>query len=104
MKYYFNMNVFYVKGYKNAAIYDTNNDKVYSVDNYGREIIEKMMSSEIITLDVEKEYLEELKKLGLISETKNTLFNKNFEKPKARLRYAWLEITEACTIWTSNNR
>lgn len=99
MKYYLNTNVFYVKGYKNSAIYDTKNNKVYSVDDYGRSIIEKLLAGERITLlDIEKEYIEELEKLELLSEKMNIMHDNLIEKPRPKLRYAWLEITEACNL------
>lgn len=96
MGLYFKENVFFVKGYKNAAIYDTNNNKVYAVDKYGREIIEDMLSGKEICVDMEREYLEDLEKLDLL--TKVNVSNKKFKIPNAKLVYAWLEITEACNL------
>ena len=103
MRLYFKDNVHFVKGYKNAAIYDTNNNKVYAIDEYGKQIIENMIEGKEIDVDIEKEYLEELKKLELLTDINNSS-NEKIKIPNAKLIYAWLEITEACTIWSSKNR
>lgn len=97
MDLYFKENVYFVKGYKNAAIYDNNNDKVYAIDEYGKEIIENMLAGKIIESEIEQEYIENLKKMELLTD-KNNESNQNFEEPKVKLIYAWLEITEACNL------
>lgn len=97
MRLYFKDNVHFVKGYKNAAIYDTNNNKVYALDEYGKQIIENMIEGKEIDVDIEKEYLEELKKLELLTDV-NNCSNEKIKIPNAKLIYAWLEITEACNL------
>lgn len=97
MELYLQNNVYFVKGHKNAAIYDTNNNKVYAVDEYGKQIIDNMISGKEIHLEIEKSYLQKLKELDLLTEIKSDL-SKEIKIPDSKLIYAWLEITEACNL------
>lgn len=97
MRLYFEEYAHFVKGYKNAAIYDTKNNKVYAMDDYGKQIVERMLNGEEIFEGIEKEYLEKLKKLKLITEIDNNS-NEKIDIPNAKLVYAWLELTEACNL------
>lgn len=97
MDLYFEENVYFVKGYKNAAIYDTNNNKVYAVNDDGKYIIEKLLAGKEIKEENEKQYLDELKKLKLLTNEKKDLYMK-IEMPTAKIIYAWLEITEVCNL------
>lgn len=97
MRLYFKDNVHFVKGYKNAAIYDTNNNKVYAIDEYGKQIIENMIKGKEIDVEIEKEYLDKLKELELLTDFNNSS-NGKVKIPNAKLIYAWLEITKACNL------
>ena len=94
---YFKDNVHFVKGYKNAAIYDNNKDKVYAINDYGKEIIEKMLLGKVIESEIEQEYIDNLKKMEILTD-KNNYAKQDFKIPKVKLIYAWLEITEACNL------
>lgn len=43
MKLFINNNCRFVKGFKNAAIYDFNNNKVFSINETGKNIIIKAL-------------------------------------------------------------
>lgn len=41
---------YFIKGYKNAAIYDLNNNKVYSINEYGKYLIDAVITNTNIAL------------------------------------------------------
>lgn len=94
MKLYLNNNCRFVKGFKNAAIYDFNNNKVYSINETGKYIIEKTLLGKDL-LDEELLYIKELLKLNLLSEDN---FIQNDDIPQKQINFAWLEITEKCNL------
>lgn len=67
MKLYININCRFVKGFKNAAIYDFNNNKVFAINESGKKIIEKGLCGQKL-LEEEKLYINELLDLHLLSE------------------------------------
>lgn len=97
MKFYFKENINYILGYKNAAIYDNIHNKVYSINEDGKKIIEKALLGKRLENKIEKDYISELEKMDLITHKKlnDTIVIK---KPKPKLIYAWLEITEKCNL------
>ena len=95
MKIYINSNCRFVKGYKNAAFYDFNHNKVYAINNSGRKIIENALIGNKISSD-DEEYIKKLLDLNLLSLVE-PLLDKD-EIPKNSLNFAWLEITEKCNL------
>lgn len=95
MSIYISDNCRFVKGFKNAAFYDFNNNKVFAINNIGRKIIEDALNGNKISFDDEK-YIEKLLNLNLLSTVKS-LSDKD-EIPKNDLKFAWLEITEKCNL------
>jgi radical SAM protein with 4Fe4S-binding SPASM domain len=93
-------NCYLVNGYRNAAIYDLNNCKVYSINSEGKDIIIKYLkNTKLIGNKKEKEYMEILKKYDLLTENIDVSNRKSMiDKPEPRLRYAWLEITGSCNL------
>lgn len=87
----------FIKGYKNAAIYDLKNCKVYSLNEYGKLAVEKCLHNPKELSEVEREYISELEKMNLLINDNNKSDNEII-MPKAKLRYAWLELTEACNL------
>lgn len=93
-----NENVVYVKGVKNGAIYSFKDNKVYSINSEGCEIIEMVANNDINSLNIQqKEFIEKLINLGI--------YNSNYEihpyvekKRIACLDMVWLEITQACNL------
>ena len=96
MKLYLKEDVYFVCGYKNAAIYDTINKKVYAINSYGKEILTKLLKDNEIKKKVEIDFIDTLKKLDLLTNKKTRKCI--IEEPKTKLNYAWLEITEACNL------
>lgn len=91
-------NVYFVKGFKNAAIYDLNNKQVYAVNEIGKNLLEKYLEDENAKLDSdEKEYIDKLVELNLLTKNKENR-TKELKKPKERLIYTWLEITDRCNL------
>ena len=90
----------FVKGAKNAAIYDLNNKKVYSINHIGKAILEDFIIDQN-RLDTKGfEYINKLYELGLIEETStiNNEIDESFSFPKISLPYVWLELTEKCNL------
>ena len=52
---------YFIKGYKNAAIYDLNNNKVYSINEYGKYLIDAVITNTNIALSKKDlEYLDNI--------------------------------------------
>ena len=62
--YQINENVVYVQGAMNGAIYDFNDRKVYSINNVGCEIINRLYLQN--QLEADRNFLDQLKSMGLI--------------------------------------
>lgn len=89
---------YFVKGHKNATIYDLKEEKVYSINEEGKEILCKVLGKNVADFSkIENEFINELKKLNLIEEARIHKKN-NIEKSNPNLKYVWLEITEACNL------
>lgn len=95
MKLYLAKKCKYVTGKVNAAIYDLKKNKVYSINLEGRKIIDKILNSNFEMLPEEKDYVDRLVKMGLLT-------NKYEEEEelvlKPKLNFVWLEITEMCNM------
>ena len=88
-----NQNIVYVKGAFRGAIYNFSNGNVYSINNDACKIIEEFIDNQRI----DKPYLVELEKMGLI----NADFSPKeyrFSKIEKELNFVWLELTEACNL------
>jgi radical SAM protein with 4Fe4S-binding SPASM domain len=89
----------FVKGAKNAAIYDLTSQNVYALNEVGKEFVEIFTSAPSNLCSAGVEYIEKLDKLGLIEQPDNVCGNiKQFLKPNYRLNYAWLELTSRCNL------
>ncbi len=95
-----NENVYFVKGFKNAAIYDLNEKKIYVVNEIAKKILEKYIENENSVFDeYGMEYIQKLKQLKLLTSKNDFNYNRTLkEKPKSKLSYAWLEITDRCNL------
>lgn len=97
MSLHMSENCKFVEGYKNAAIYDFNNGKVYSINTYGKNLIKESLNGKNINLSKKKiTYITELTSLKLISTEKK--LETNIIKETPTLNYAWLELTEMCNL------
>lgn len=99
MDYLISEKIIFTEGYKNAAIYDLNHKKVYSINDTAKDIINRViLRGELPLSKIEDDYIK-----SLIS---NELYNKGFKIEKykidnqcaVKLNFAWLEITQACNL------
>lgn len=93
-----NKHIVFVKGAKNAAIYNFNNGHVYSINNVGAKLIDQFISKETdALLDIENNYLHSLLELGILS---NNFFPQKYfpQTPSMQLNFAWIELTAACNL------
>lgn len=94
--YKINDKTVFVAGYKNGAIYNFDNKKVYSVNEETKNFLLRYIKTSKIDCSEEVEYLELLKSENLLGEYSN------IEKfiPKKRVfntfKTVWLEITQKC--------
>ena len=92
-----NHNVVLVKGARNAAIYNFNDSKVYSIDSSAYSIIYKVLiENQVPDNDFENQYIESLKAAGLFSESfepRNYVTERDYS---VNLAFAWLELTNNC--------
>jgi radical SAM protein with 4Fe4S-binding SPASM domain len=86
--YKFRNDIFFVRGIKNSALYDLHTYKVYSINETAKQIIFKR--------DKNDKYLRELVKLKLLVLPNYVHTKVKFNKPKHKLRFVWLEITQNC--------
>ncbi len=90
---------YFIKGYKNAAIYDLNNNKVYSINEYGKYLIDAVITNTNIALSKKDlEYLDKLKDLKLLTENINYNNNLLIERNSIGIEFAWLELTDLCNL------
>lgn len=92
----------FVKGAKRAAIYDLKNEKVYSINETGKRIIEGCINKEVDTLsEIEESYLRKLSEIKLIElkeieHIDDVIVYDEIFNPK--LNFMWLELTEKCNL------
>lgn len=99
MKLFLSKKCHLVKGFKNAAIYDLVNKKVYSVNEDGKDLIEEVISDNDTEFqENEIEFFNELIKLNLLSNTPSEDNSKDIIKQDIQLEFVWLELTKACNL------
>ena len=92
-----NNNVVVVKGAKNAAIYNFNDENVYSIDDTAYSIIYRVLiKRENPASDIETNYLTQLKRNGLIDDSFQCREYKVECDYSINLKFAWLELTQSC--------
>lgn len=92
-----NKNVVIVKGAKNAAIYNFNDESVYSIDDTAYSIIYRVLiKQEGSNSDIETNYLTQLKNHGLIDDSFQCREYKMERDCSVELKFAWLELTQSC--------
>ena len=99
MDYLISEKIIFVEGYKNAAIYDLVNKKVYLMNNIAKDIIIRViLHGELPLSEIESDYIESL--------VSNSLYERNFKIKEysiehhciPNLYFVWLEITHACNL------
>ena len=91
-----NKDIIFVKGFTNGAIYNFNDNKVYSVNKSACNIIERYINNSNIESDIN--YLNILTRHKLISKSflPSPYLIKNTNK--ITLEMAWIEITQSCNL------
>lgn len=94
-----NNNVVLVSGAKNAAIYDFNVNKLYSINSDAVDIIQRIViNGEAPISDSESTYISQLTDAQLISKD-FTPRPFGIESPKEiKLNFVWLELTLGCNL------
>lgn len=92
-----NRNVILVYGAKNAAIYDFNVNKLYSIDERAIDIIHKYIASCPLP-ENGAEYISQLKHASLLSDDFIPIEVAITGYDEIRLNFAWLELTEGCNM------
>ena len=99
MDYLISEKIIFTEGYKNAAIYDLKNNKVYKVNDVAKDIINRVIvRGELPQSTIESDYLESLVKNGLYNSGFNAKEYKVDTQCDIKLNFAWLEITQACNL------
>ena len=94
-------NTFFVQGFKNGAIYDLKNEKVYSINEIACSIILKLFKNETEFTDVELKFIEQLHTKKLLNKCEVKEFCPNIQTSKKEIKkinLAWLEITQSCNL------
>lgn len=87
---------YFVEGYKNGAIYDLKNEKVYELNETAKEAIIKYFQNEELN-NKQEEFIARLikKKIIIPNEISDEL---KFQKPNYCINFAWLELTDDCNL------
>ena len=87
---------YFVEGKKNAAIYCLNTNKVFLINESGKEAIKRFAKKESLS-DKQKIFIENLisEKL-IVKDEVDTDFK--LEKPDYKINFAWLELTDNCNL------
>jgi len=90
----------FVKGAKNAAIYDLVEKKVYALNDAGKSIMEKFLVDPCCLNPTEIEYINKLGQLGLIERNDLPVYEneKDIFQVDCKLGYVWLELTQKCNL------
>lgn len=93
-----NDNVIFVSGAYNAAIYDFNRNKIFSVNKESKEFLLRYIQGEQAKTTEEKAYLLFLRQNGLLGNT--NIFPEYNPQPNTEniLNFVWLEVTQACNL------
>jgi len=91
----------FVKGAKNAAIYDLVNEKIYALNDVGKSFVEDFVADPSCLGSKGIEYINKLEELGLVEKT-NSSCNESIEQALSainqQLDYVWLELTCRCNL------
>lgn len=87
---------YFVDGIKNAAIYDLKNEKIYELNEAGKEALIKLEQKKELN-NLEKDFINKLISKKIIVPK---LVSKDFKlpQPKYKIDFAWLELTDKCNL------
>lgn len=87
---------YFVEGKKNAAIYSLTTNKVFLINEVGKEAIIKFAKNDLLD-DEQKKFIDDLISENLIVKDEIDLDFK-FERPSYNIKFAWLELTDNCNL------
>lgn len=96
---YLNKNVYLVDGFKNGALYDLNNGKLYQINEESKTLIHNIIRSPNFLLsDAEQDFVNDLQSKKLLTDSfvKPHDIKELAEKPS--IEFAWIEITTLCNL------
>lgn len=88
-----NKKIYFVEGYVNAAIYDLQNEKVYSLNNTAKNIIQNY-----INYGINHNYISMLKNNNFINDLFISSDIIKINSTNCKIKTVWLEITEKCNL------
>lgn len=92
-------NVFYVKGYLNACLYDLNYRRLYQIQKREITFINKILTRSLSDIDLsleEKEAVCRLQQLGIIEDSSNINMGHPCQLYTPSIKHAWIEVTKQC--------
>ena len=96
MEVYLGNDNYFVTGSKNAAIYDLRKEKVYELNEIAKFSIINFIEKKQMNTQ-QKNFVDDLIKKQLINPSQISK-KFEFEKPKFKIKFAWLELTEQCNL------
>ena len=87
--------IYFVEGYKNAAIYNLNTKEVYAVNELGKKAIIKYLNNEENS-DKEKFIQNLINKKIIVPEEINKEIK--IKRTELKIKFAWLELTGNCNL------
>lgn len=96
MEVYLGSDNYFVTGSKNASIYNLREEKVYELNEIAKFSIINFIEKKQMSTQ-QKNFVDNLIKKQIINPSQISK-NFEFEKPKFKIRFAWLELTEQCNL------
>lgn len=96
MELYLGNDNYFVTGSKNAAIYDLRKEKIYELNESAKLSIINFVKKKQIDAQ-QKNFVDMLIKKQIINPSQISS-KMEFEKPKFKIKFAWLELTEQCNL------
>ncbi|MGN0808134.1 MAG: radical SAM/SPASM domain-containing protein [Candidatus Coproplasma sp.] len=93
-----NDNVVLVTGMNRAAIYDFNNNKIYSVNQDTKDFLLRYIKSHSTNTLEEKTYIDNLEQKSLLKKEYEFKEYCPINRDKKQISFVWLEITQTCNL------
>ena len=101
--WFLNGNVYFVPGKCNAAFYDFNNCKLYSINSEAKELVQRLLQHEELELNQqEKGYIDNLLNCRILTENEVPLHSIKDLKSPYSFNFAWIEVTNICNLKCSH--
>lgn len=93
-----NKGVIFVSGAYNGAIYDLNNNKIYSVNHDANNFLVRLIERKKADTVEEREYILKLQQNNLLCQDFSFFEYQTQIENKNKLNFVWLEITQTCNL------